>query len=714
MNQMNINQEKSSLALDLESLNAKYKNLLTKYKQAVLDYIDNLNTESNRPCAKYSANSTGIDQACYEDIWKKAGCTTTGKVNDNTKRTLNGLILDSFNWATKTDSKNREGCYGTTTTTIGTTSGTTTTGTTNTGTTSGTIGTTTGTTTGTTSGTIGTTNTGTTTGTTTGTGTTSGTTGTTTGKCDKYIILGVKPDGKLYSKQNFDANWVKVNDDSNDLINIFTSSNGKVYAFKKSDIVENSIRKYWEKSKWDASNWVPSTMNITEISKPNEDLFYGKSLFNLFFIKNNTNPYKDWFTSPTTTNGIMYQFPPNNNDETISIYYFNNTANCRALKLSSFGKSDFMKDYSKYVNVPLSTFTFRPDGSMIGVGADNKFYTHPNWKELETKQWSGPYGNTDQATSIATFETDCKEGFISSFFSSFVEGFSTAKSPNYNINAPILTDIKGQAFWGTSGIKESVSNSLQECSALCSTTSGCSGATFNPDKKYCWIRGGEGSTMPGKTNDYAIVPKSTQLLKIVESLNNEIKSVNRQMQKKIDEVYGDYGKQVENRFDKNYSLINQYEYLNGEREKINNMLKEYQTLEETQNEMGIYITKNYYLFFVFFVVVFVAGITLAMSTLDQNTSSAVTFAITNPVVETSKVIANNVDPFYLMFGIILLFVIVYLYNQYITAIYNNTPSFKKMGQLGIVYLVFVIVIIFIVIQYFTKNSGTSYMPSFSK
>jgi len=35
MNQMNINQEKSSLALDLESLNAKYKNLLTKYKQAV-------------------------------------------------------------------------------------------------------------------------------------------------------------------------------------------------------------------------------------------------------------------------------------------------------------------------------------------------------------------------------------------------------------------------------------------------------------------------------------------------------------------------------------------------------------------------------------------------------------------------------------------------------------------------------------------------------
>ena len=220
--------------------------------------------------------------------------------------------------------------------------------------------------------------------------------------------------------------------------------------------------------------------------------------------------------------------------------------------------------------------------------------------------------------------------------------------------------------------------------------------------------------MPGKTNDYAIVPKSTQLLKIVESLNNEIKSVNRQMQKKIDEVYGDYGKQVENRFDKNYSLINQYEYLNGEREKINNMLKEYQTLEETQNEMGIYITKNYYLFFVFFVVVFVAGITLAMSTLDQNTSSAVTFAITNPVVETSKVIANNVDPFYLMFGIILLFVIVYLYNQYITAIYNNTPSFKKMGQLGIVYLVFVIVIIFIVIQYFTKNSGTSYMPSFSK
>ena len=166
-----------------------------------------------------------------------------------------------------------------------------------------------------------------------------------------------------------------------------------------------------------------------------------------------------------------------------------------------------------------------------------------------------------------------------------------------------------------------------------------------------------------------------------------------------------YGKQVEQRLNKNYSLVNQYDALNRDREKINNMIKEYQNLETTENEMGVYITKNYFLFFVFFAVVFIAIITLSMFSLDPKTSSAITFAIVDPAVTTAKAVANNVNPFYVMFGIILLVVTSYLYNQYITSFLNNAPSFKNMGQLGIVYFVFVIVIIFVAIKYFNKNNG---------
>jgi hypothetical protein len=227
------------------------------------------------------------------------------------------------------------------------------------------------------------------------------------------------------------------------------------------------------------------------------------------------------------------------------------------------------------------------------------------------------------------------------------------------------------------------------------------------------LRKGPGEPVPALADDYAIIPKSKQLLKIVESLNYELNNVNRKLQNKIDELYKVYGNQVERRLDQNYSLINQYDNLNGERKKLDDMIKEYQTLEETETEMGLLITKNYYLFFIFFIVVFIAAITLAMFSLNPGTTSAVTTQV-NSAVTTAKSVASNVNPFYVMFGIILIVVVAHLYNQYIYAIYTNAPSLKKMGQMGVIYFVFIIAIIFVAITYFTKNTSTTYLPTLNK
>lgn len=115
----NLNNNASSITMDLENLQQNYSNLLIKYKQSVTDYINYLNVEAQHPCAKYSADSKNVDQKCYDYIWKKAGCPTTGVVNANAdyskSQTLNGLIYDSFLWATLTDDTHRQGCYGTST-----------------------------------------------------------------------------------------------------------------------------------------------------------------------------------------------------------------------------------------------------------------------------------------------------------------------------------------------------------------------------------------------------------------------------------------------------------------------------------------------------------------------------------------------------------------------------------------------------------------------
>ena len=69
----------------------------------------------SNPCSKYSTNSMGIDAPCLEYIWKRSQCTTPylNPPSWSDAQTLNGLINDSWLWATETDIPHRTGCYGT-------------------------------------------------------------------------------------------------------------------------------------------------------------------------------------------------------------------------------------------------------------------------------------------------------------------------------------------------------------------------------------------------------------------------------------------------------------------------------------------------------------------------------------------------------------------------------------------------------------------------
>lgn len=111
--------ETKSITMSLENLQQQYSNLLVSYNQAVSDYINFLNQQSKMPCGSYNSDSVGIDQTCYNYIWQQAGCgagTIQPAPNANTSwaqgQTLDGLINDSFLWATETDYNHRMGCYG--------------------------------------------------------------------------------------------------------------------------------------------------------------------------------------------------------------------------------------------------------------------------------------------------------------------------------------------------------------------------------------------------------------------------------------------------------------------------------------------------------------------------------------------------------------------------------------------------------------------------
>ena len=171
--------------------------------------------------------------------------------------------------------------------------------------------------------------------------------------------------------------------------------------------------------------------------------------------------------------------------------------------------------------------------------------------------------------------------------------YSTATEPNYNINTEPLIDIKGAAFWGTETLSEGESTSVDECKALCSADASCTGATYNSDKAYCWIRSGEGSVNTGLPNDYAIIPENLKYLKVIQGLSEKLTSINDEVLQIMNKGNPLYSAQDMTRKKQTAILNLNYKKLTKEREKVEKTIKKYQDLNKSQNLGENFINKNY-------------------------------------------------------------------------------------------------------------------------
>jgi hypothetical protein len=173
-----------------------------------------------------------------------------------------------------------------------------------------------------------------------------------------------------------------------------------------------------------------------------------------------------------------------------------------------------------------------------------------------------------------------------------------AKSCNAPKKKEMVT-IKNATFWGTGPIAQNNSATLQECSASCASTNGCTGATFNATdsaKPMCWLRSGDTEVTGGKESDYAIVPKVSQLLLIIQKINLRLSDINQQIQTLTKNSKETYDSQTPERKTNMAELARQYIQLNEEREKIDNTINDYQTLDQQQIQGDLTANKNYYSF----------------------------------------------------------------------------------------------------------------------
>lgn len=233
--------------------------------------------------------------------------------------------------------------------------------------------------------------------------------------------------------------------------------------------------------------------------------------------------------------------------------------------------------------------------------------------------------------------------------------FSTATEPNYNINAEPLIDIQGATFWGTKGISEGAASSIEQCKAMCSADSSCSGATYNSDKAYCWIRSGDSQISAGMPNDYAIIPENLKYLKIIQGLSEKLTNINQKILKIMNQGEPLYSKQDIQRKQQTMVLNQNYKKLTEEREKVEKTIKKYQDLNKAQNEGEIVITKNYTTFIVG-IIIFLIIIALFIKMLP-NTASAASAAAASATVQQGGNLKNNT--YILIFIIVLITFIIW-------------------------------------------------------
>jgi hypothetical protein len=468
-----------------------------------------------------------------------------------------------------------------------------------------------------------------------------------------YFIVAVgSSDGNIWS------NGKMVNDNSNGNIkNICTGSDGKTII---GITVNNQIV---TKPTWDAPLWSAPIISYSCNGKTEVNFIAIEQGSDGTLVAIGANDHQLWSAPNLQSCWTNVASQPDEWQDSICI-----GPNGRVIVGNSGLQYLFYKD--SYKNLQNQTWlrgcqgcvedsTVSPDGTLWVAGGCSNEDGHQLWSmdsylNLDYYQWKGPYANSCCIKSLTT---------VANIIDYAALGYSTATQPNYNVDSQPLIAVQGEAFWGTgpAGTSDPYTGitSLNECSALCSSTANCTGATFNladHGQPMCWLRTGDSPPVVSLPNDYAIIPKSKQLLMIVQDINVQLTAVNQLIQRDSNNGQPLYNNQSVERRVKTNELISQFVQLAKERAKIDELVNKYETLDQQEESGNIAINKNYYSFYLLLALVVVIIIILYSFVGPSQISSYKSIFQSG-----GGKLGNNA--YYIIFSIIFMLLFVHFYNE---------------------------------------------------
>ena len=186
--------------------------------------------------------------------------------------------------------------------------------------------------------------------------------------------------------------------------------------------------------------------------------------------------------------------------------------------------------------------------------------------------------------------------------------FTTKTEPIYP-DTNLFTALKGRTWWGTSGLKEGTVSTQKECEDMCANTTQCSGATFNPVKRYCWARSGDSTITVGKSDDYALITSKKEILSTMKFLNQRLLDLNKEITNELRNINPEVQQQYNEKNLTQEQLNVSYDKLLEQNQSIKKDLEQHYSIEQEENNQTLFVNKEglYYKLWIFltFIVVFI-------------------------------------------------------------------------------------------------------------
>jgi hypothetical protein len=152
--------------------------------------------------------------------------------------------------------------------------------------------------------------------------------------------------------------------------------------------------------------------------------------------------------------------------------------------------------------------------------------------------------------------------------------------------------LKGRTWWGSSGLKEGTVETQTECETMCASDTKCTGATFNPVKKYCWTRSGDGNLSTGEDNEYALLTKQKSALELTNSLNAKLISINKEITTLLKDMNPHVTEQKQEINNKQKQLDKSYQNLLKNKLDMEKQLQEYYSIDQENENQSLFVSQK--------------------------------------------------------------------------------------------------------------------------